>query len=208
MPKGTEEMNADEVKTEHVVDAIKWNISKECRSKEKRHQQHAINSTINELSNLNADTDSDNEDIYAFKIETSTSSKLQSLTISINKNKVNVLMNSGSTLNIIDKTNYNQLHEAEPLTPTYIKVYPYQISIQLELEGKFNYSVTANGSTVATTFYVMKATGKCILGKNTSELLNLLIVSPPNKQEVLQTTASTKLNPSTQQVINKYQDIF
>ena len=54
----------------------------------------------------------------------------------------------------------------------------------------------------------MKSTRKCILGKNTSELLNLLRVGPPTKQEVLQTTASTKLNPSKQQLINKYQDIF
>ena len=30
VPKDTEEMNADEVKTEHVVDAIKRDISKEC----------------------------------------------------------------------------------------------------------------------------------------------------------------------------------
>ena len=50
-----------------------------CRSKEKHHQQHAINGTITELSNSNADTDSDNENIYVFKIET-TSSKLQSFT--------------------------------------------------------------------------------------------------------------------------------
>ena len=54
----------------------------------------------------------------------------------------------------------------------------------------------------------MKSTGKCILRKNTSELLNLLRVGPPTKQEVLQITASTKLNPSIQQVINNYQDIF
>ena len=55
----------------------------------------------------------------------------------------------------------------------------------------------------------MKSTGKCILGKITSELLNLLRVGPPTKKEVLQTkTASTKLNPSTQQVIYKYQDKF
>ena len=119
-----------------------------------------------------------------------------------------MLIDSGSTLNIIDKTTYNQLHQAEPLTTTYIKVYPYQTSTPRELEGKLNCRVTANGSTVATAFYVMKSAGKCILGKNTSELLNLLRVGPPTKQEVLQTTASTKLNPSTQQVINKYQDIF
>ena len=50
----------------------------------------------------------------------------------------------------------------------------------------------------------MKSTGKCILGKNTSELSNFLGVGSPTKQEVLQTTtASTKLNPSTQKVINK-----
>ena len=49
----------------------------------------------------------------------------------------------------------------------------------------------------------MKSTGKCILGKNTSELLNLLKVvhQPSNK-------FCTKPNSSTQQVINKYQDIF
>ena len=119
-----------------------------------------------------------------------------------------MLTDSVSTLNIIDKSTYNQLHEAELLTPTYIKVYPYQTSNPLELEGKFNCSVTANGSTIPTTFDVIKSTGKCILGMNTSELLNLLRVGPPTKQEVLQTTASTKLNPSTQQIINKYQDIF
>ena len=96
-----------------------------CRSKYNGHQQHAINSTIAEMSNPNADTDSDNEDIYVFKIDAITSSKLQSFTISINKNKVNILIDSGSILNIIDKTTYNQLHEAEPLAPTYIKVYPY-----------------------------------------------------------------------------------
>ena len=179
-----------------------------CRSKEKCHQQHAINSTIAELSNPNADTDSDNEDIYVFKIEKGTSSKLQSFTISINKTKVNMLIDSGSTLNIIDKKTYNQLHEAEPLTPAYIKVYPYQTFTPLELEGKFNCSVTGNGSNVATTFYVMKSTGKCILRKNTSELLNLVRVGPPTKQKVLQITASTKLNPSIEQVINKYEDIF
>ena len=55
----------------------------------------------------------------------------------------------------------------------------------------------------------MKSTGKYILGKSTFELLNLLRVGPPTRQEVPQTvTASTKCNPSTLQVINKYEDIF
>ena len=85
-----------------------------------------------------------------------------------------MLIDSESTLSIIDKTTYNHLHEAEPLTPTYIKVYTYQTSTPIELEVKFNCSATANISTIATTFYVMKSTEKCIIGKNTSELLNLL----------------------------------
>ena len=55
----------------------------------------------------------------------------------------------------------------------------------------------------------MKSTGKRIQGKITSELLNLLRVRPPTKTKVLQKkTTSTKLNPSTQQVIYKYQDKF
>ena len=66
-----------------------------------------------------------------------------------------MLIDSGSTLNIIDKTTHNQPHEAEPLTPTYIKVYLYQTFTPLELEGKFKFSVPANGSTVATTFYAI-----------------------------------------------------
>ena len=40
-----------------------------CRSKEKCHQQHAINSTVTELS-TNADTDSDNEDRDKHLIQT------------------------------------------------------------------------------------------------------------------------------------------
>ena len=49
------------------------------RSKEKRNQQHAINSTITEQSNSDSDNDSNNEDIHAFKIDASTSSKLHVL---------------------------------------------------------------------------------------------------------------------------------
>ena len=209
VPKDTKEMNVDEVKTEHVVDAIKLDIMKECVDPKKNITSN-MPSTVPLLScEIQMQTLILTMSIYMLlKIETSTSSKLQSFTISINKNKVNMLTDSVSTLNIIDKSTYNQLHEAELLTPTYIKVYPYQTSNPLELEGKFNCSVTANGSTIPTTFDVIKSTGKCILGMNTSELLNLLRVGPPTKQEVLQTKASTKLNPSTQQIINKYQDIF
>ena len=119
-----------------------------------------------------------------------------------------MLIDSESTLSIIGKTTYNHLHEAELLTPTYIKVYTYQTSTPIELEVKFNCSVTANISTIATKFYVMKSTEKCIIGKNTTELLNLSWVGPPTKQEVLQTTGSTKRNPWIQQVVNKYQNIF
>ena len=39
-----------------------------------------------------------------------------------------MLIDLGPMLNITDKTTYNQLHEAEPLTPSYIKVYTYQTS--------------------------------------------------------------------------------
>ena len=78
-------------KTEHVVNAI-GHFEWKCRTKERCHQEHAINSTTTEQSNPNSDTDSNNEDIYVFKIDPSTSSKLQSFTISINKNKVNMLI--------------------------------------------------------------------------------------------------------------------
>ena len=65
-----------------------------------------------------------------------------------------------------------------------------------------------NVLTIAKTSYLMKSTGKCILGKNTSELLNSLKVCLATKGEVIQTiTTSTKLNPSTQQLTNKYEDI-
>ena len=170
--KGTEKMNADKVKTEHVVDAIMRDILKECVDSKKNVTSN-MPSTVPLLSFQRMQTL-----IPTMWIETSTSFKLQSFTISINKNIVNMLIDSGSTLNIIDKTTHNQPHEPEPLTPTYIKVYLYQTFTPLELEGKFKFSVPANGSTVATTFYAMKSTGKCILAKNTSELLNLLRVGP------------------------------
>ena len=207
--KDTEEMNIDEVKTENVVDAIKLDIMKECVDPKKNITSN-MSSTVPLLScEIQMQTLMLTMSIYMLlKIETSTSSKLQSFTISINKNKVNMLTDSVSTLNITDKSTYNQLHEAELLTTTYIEVYPYQTSNPLDLEGKFNCSVTANGSTIPTTFDVIKSTGKCIIRMSTSELLNPLRVGPPTKQEVLQTKASAKLNPSTQQIINKYQDIF
>ena len=131
-------MNVDEVKTEHVVDAIKWDISKECVDPKKNVTSNMPSTVPLLICQIRMQTLIPTMRVYVFKIEASTSSKLQSFTISINKNKVNVLIDSGSTLNIIDKTTCNQLHEAEPLTPIYIKVYPYQTSTTLESEGKFN----------------------------------------------------------------------
>ena len=81
---------------------MKYDILKD-RSKEKRNQQHTINSTFTEQSNPNWETDFNNEDIYVFQIDASTSSKLQLITLPINKNKVSMFTVFGSVLNIIDK---------------------------------------------------------------------------------------------------------
>ena len=97
VPKGREEMDVDEVKTEHVVDVIKWDISKECLDPKKNVTSNMPSTVPLLICQIRMQTLIPTMRIYVFKIEANNSSKLQSFTISINKNKVNMLIDSGST---------------------------------------------------------------------------------------------------------------
>ena len=142
VPKGTEEMNVDEVKTEHVVNAIKSDISNKCVD-QKRNITSNMLSTVQLLSSqiqirTMIPTMKIYIYIYAFKVDASTSFKLQLFTISINKNKVNMLTDLGSMLNIIRvlTRNFGKMAFFRHLGKSVrLKAYPHTIKCISQIEA-------------------------------------------------------------------------
>ena len=189
-----------------------------CRtqSTSKKPQQNPQKShASNQISNQPQDDSStdDENDIYVFNL--SSKSKHPTQSIMINNNKVNALIDSGSTLNIINETKFNLLQPTPDLKPSKVTIYPYQASKPLTLKGEFSAAVRANNTQVITTFHVVKGHGDTILGRKTSENLNILRVGPllhPLNQ-VQHATETTKFGnsdipSSTKEILDKHSALF
>ena len=90
------------------------------------------------------------------------------------------LIDSGSSVNIINRDTFEKLESLMSLTleRSCVKVYPYGCKTPLPILGKCVVDICSNCTDKRTfaTFHVIDAATSCILGKSTSELLCVLTV--------------------------------
>lgn len=122
----------------------------------------------------------------------------------IDNTEINVLIDSGFSINIIDETTYKKIHPKPRLTATKSKVFPYQASSPLKLLGKFNSVIQANDKFSNTSIIVVEGTGKSILSKDTAEQLDLLRVGPQITKPMYHIQPSTIINL----ILEKYKEVF
>ena len=84
------------------------------------------------------------------------------------------MADSGATVNILSKKDFDGLKEKPQLTKTNVKVYPYMSSKPLNLCGKLKVSVTSDHLSSEETFYVAEGSSGSILSWITSQKLNLI----------------------------------
>ena len=130
------------------------------------------NLPVNLLRNENP-----SDDVYYFTIN----SPLVKTTFSLNNTlPVEFLIDSGSSVNIINRDTFEKLESLMSLTleRSCVKVYPYGCKTPLPILGKCVVDICSNCTDKRTfaTFHVIDAATSCILGKSTSELLCVLTV--------------------------------
>ena len=193
-----------------------------CKSKTTTPNPHRKNKHVRQLTKepdkppeLNSDSESESDDddedyetFYVFKIDKQNEGNKHQ--IQINDNPVNVLIDSGSTINIIDQTTLETLNPKPPLTTSKVKIYPYKASKPLQIIGQFTTKIHSEDKSTMAKFQVVPGSSGSLLGRTTSEELDLLRVGPkPSLHQVTATEQPSAPTPSNvQHIIEKHKEVF
>ena len=128
--------------------------------------------------------------------------------VKVNNSDVETLIDSGSTLNIIDEENFNKLAPVPTLTETCIKIYPYQANTSIPIKGFFHANVSSDKKSTTGKFYVTTGNAGTLLSKETAESVDLLRVGPPPIMTTANIHHQNGVPRSTQNVINKHKSLF
>ena len=195
----------------------KGRFTKMCRSKgktdtlteEKQKRKSANKDQTSHKTHQEAPSDniSDENDVYMFHIESKLKSALHP--IKIGTQKVNLLIDSGSTLNILDEPHFYQLNPPPVLHMSNAKIFPYQAQEQLKILGTFKAHISSNDRTIVARFHVVRGKGGAILGKETAEKLDLLRVGPVSKDAFpVNTLSSNTATPLTMDILERNATLF
>ena len=103
----------------------------------------------------------------------------------INDTEMNVIIDSGSIINILDENSFDSIIPKPKLEKSSTKIYLYQSDSPLQLEGVTSATITANQTSLSTKFYIAKGNYRSLLGKQTNIALDLLCVGPPKITAVI-----------------------
>ncbi|XP_033758102.1 uncharacterized protein K02A2.6-like [Pecten maximus] len=147
------------------------NPYKKTHPKWKKGKVHAVE--------MKSDSDADSDE-YAFKV-THTSRPSGCFTLEVDKQKVEFVIDSGATVNIVDKQMWENLkvnHIECRSQKTDKKLFAYGAKDPLKLIGKFTTKVRVpdTNSQTETDIYVMDGHGPALLGKSTATKLGILRV--------------------------------
>ena len=98
-------------------------------------------------------------------------------TVDINGQCVNLLIDSGSNVNILDKSTFDQIGNNVNLQRIHRDIRTYGSTESLPIIGTASFHVTSGDNVISTPFYVVKGSNGCILGWRTSTDLGLLYVA-------------------------------
>ena len=177
---------------------IMGHFAKFCKTKlPKKTEIHQIKA--NEIQPEN----SSDEESFVFRIGDSARPVYP---IFVENTKINMLIDSGSTLNILDETTYRTLSKIPKLQNSTAKIFTYSGQVPLKLKGTFIATVRACGKATQAKFYVTEGSNGAILGQKTAETLNILRVGPPADSKYVSVNEINQAKDIKQQVQNEDQD--
>jgi len=146
-----------------------------CRTNKKVNMIDSTNSHVNNAVEQSSDSEDDEGSTYAFKVGANT----PTFPVTVNGTMLNVIIDSGASVNILDTPNFNKLYPKPLLSPSKTKVYPFQSNHPLTTKGEFITTITAGDNKTTGKFIVIDGNGGTLLSRKTAEQLNILRIGPP-----------------------------
>lgn len=158
---------------------------------------------INENSparDLESAATSSTDDEYVYVMQAPSHIKQPTTTVWISQQPLDMLIDTGATVNLLDKNAHDRVKMMTKLEPTNKKILPYGKQHPLPLLGKLTTDVSAHGRTTEATFYVVQGNHGSLLSHTTASELGLIHVVC--SADILQPTLSV-----ADQLMLKYPNI-
>ena len=127
--------------------------------------------------------------------------------VKIGTQEFNPVIDSGSIINNLDEKHFSKLTPSPVLKPSKTRIYPYQSKKPLKVIGTFKASLSANDKSSISKIYVVKGKAGALIGKETSENLDILRVGPPTKKsEPLKSVTVNKCNIDLVTILDEQAD--
>ena len=120
--------------------------------------------------------ESSTDDDYAFTVHTGLKQKQPNIMLKVAGIKLNVLVDSGASTNILSEEAYRKLGDRVKLTKAKTNIFSYNATEPLKLIGQFTCEVQKQSSEdkVIADFCVVKGQGSCLIGFHTAVKLGIL----------------------------------
>ena len=139
---------------------------------------------VNNLNEGNAESSS--EDDYVFLTSTVSAmsyQKFPKFKVKVNGTSINVMADTGASVNILDEVTFGKLRTKAKLSRTKKKIFPFGSNKPLPLVGKCSCEVETEKKFSVETFFIVKGTSGCLVCWQTSQRLGLVQVAQSVKQQ-------------------------
>ena len=168
-------------------------FAKYCRSKKFTESSPEWDVKIKPVLDLEADGDSDG---YSFSVSSTVKPMMPGVNITIQGKPLNILVDTGSCMNIIPEPTFKEIQPDVQLQPASNKVYAFDNNEPLAVAGKFTASVRYNQRQTTTSFLVTRRGDTALLSYATASELDIIKISGNN--------VSTRSDV----IKEKYKDLF
>eukprot|EP00057_Strongylocentrotus_purpuratus_P001926 XP_003723494.1 PREDICTED: uncharacterized protein K02A2.6-like [Strongylocentrotus purpuratus] len=152
-------------------------FAKVCKSRKQAHNSKSVRGQVSELTTSNAagDTEEYGRDCeYTFGIK-QVKGKRPRVSMTLEDTDISMLVDTGSTVNVITDTCYQRLTKHPTLDQSNkVRVYAYGSKTPLKVRGTFETELTFRDNTAQTTFYVVYGDSDNLLSCDTSESLGIV----------------------------------
>ena len=157
--------------------------------------------------------ESSSDDEFVFAISSHNQMKHSNMfPITINGQSIHVLIDSGSTVNVISESLLKSMSPRPSIKPYHKKVYGFNTDQPLDIIGSFYAEVKVDSMTTTAEFLVLPTASTTILCSNTAIMLNLLRIGPPPPSECfvnhIDSGSPIDHQSSIDALLHKYADCF
>ena len=151
-------------------------FAKYCRGKTKTdtvpHQRSTNQSRVRPIRNDKGDNSDTSDSDYCYVVS-GPETPQPAATVTIHDCECHVLINTGTTINIIDGDTFSRIKGVD-LKQTKVQAYAYNSNTPMKMQGKFNALVETKQRYAVATFYITKDNGGCLLSYSTAKALGLI----------------------------------